>query len=228
MSRIDETGRVGFARPGPLVLAAVLAAGALASPGVAPFHVAGVGGAPRRFPSRPAAGQGLWEGLIRVMRYGRGDGPPVPAAGIADGRGRSWRLDELKPGVTLNGADLRGADWYGVCLRGVRFRNCDLSRANLADADLRGVDLASSRLTEANLCGADLEGARLQSWGLLWFLRDLADLRGAVYDSGTRWPAGFDPGVHGARPDTVIEIPLGRPGDGEGDRSRSGGSGVSL
>ena len=63
---------------------------------------------------------------------------------------------------------LRGKDLRGFDLAGAFLVNTDLS-----DTDLRGVDLS----------GADLENACV---------------RGALYDSATRWPDGFDPQRHGA------------------------------
>ena len=53
----------------------------------------------------------------------------------------------------LNGADLRHANLAGVCLRGARLREADLSHANLSGADLSYCDLRGARLENANLVG---------------------------------------------------------------------------
>ena len=53
----------------------------------------------------------------------------------------------------LNGADLRHANLSGVCLRGARLREAVLDHANLSGADLTYTDLSSASLREANLFG---------------------------------------------------------------------------
>lgn len=76
-------------------------------------------------------------------------------------------------GTDLTHSDLRGADLSSACL----------FRANLENVDLRHADLSFTNLQEADLRGAHLDGATL---------------RNAQYNSGTRWPRGFDPEAHGA------------------------------
>ena len=49
---------------------------------------------------------------------------------------------------------------------------------------------AAASLANARLQGADLEGTVLEG----------ADLNFARYDEQTRWPRGFSPRAHGARP----------------------------
>lgn len=68
-------------------------------------------------------------------------------------------------------------------LRGVDLSGADLRGAHLYDADLGSVALDKGRLSGANLGGADLRGAE--------FL-EKARLAGALADSSTRWPDGFD------------------------------------
>lgn len=55
--------------------------------------------------------------------------------------------------------------------------------ADLRSADLRGADLRGANLSDANLEGADMSGA---------------DLYATQYNSGTKWPEGFDPEAAGA------------------------------
>lgn len=64
-----------------------------------------------------------------------------------------------------------------------------LTEANFVGANLRGANLKGAVIVRADLRRANLEEAHL----------DRADLRGALYDSQTRWPAGFDPGRAGAK-----------------------------
>jgi hypothetical protein len=73
-------------------------------------------------------------------------------------------------------------------LHGVRLSGVDLSGANLRGADLRNSHLHGVNLSNANLRGANLEGAELTQ----------IDLTGALFDSKTRWPEGFDRWSHGA------------------------------
>ena len=77
----------------------------------------------------------------------------------------------------LIGADLSRADLSGAYLR----------RANLSDADLSGAYLRRAYLSRANLSGANLSGANLSG-------ANLSDARliGAIADSETKFPEGFD------------------------------------
>jgi uncharacterized protein YjbI with pentapeptide repeats len=56
----------------------------------------------------------------------------------------------------LNGADLRYANLSGVCLRGARLRGALLDHANFSGADLSYCDLSGASLREANLYGTVL------------------------------------------------------------------------
>ena len=72
----------------------------------------------------------------------------------------------------LIGADLSRADLSGAYLR----------RANLSGANLSGANLRRAYLSRANLSGANLSGANLSD----------ARLIGAIADSETKFPEGFD------------------------------------
>jgi uncharacterized protein YjbI with pentapeptide repeats len=76
--------------------------------------------------------------------------------------------------TVFSAADLRRANLRGMNLRGSHFLGVSFHSADLRDADLRGANLSRAR-------------------GL-----NSASLDGAFYDAHTRWPAGFDPGRHGA------------------------------
>ena len=82
------------------------------------------------------------------------------------------------------------------------------SDAAAACADLRGANLNGAILSGACLAGADLRGADLEEaepvpgWTggrRLLDYTDLPILRGARYDSFTRWPVGFRAEEWGAR-----------------------------
>jgi uncharacterized protein YjbI with pentapeptide repeats len=75
-------------------------------------------------------------------------------------------LDEDRPIIDLNGADLSGAilsyvSLTGVRLSGANLSHADLSRALLSDADLLSVNLSHAHLMRADLSGAYLSDGRL-------------------------------------------------------------------
>lgn len=104
--------------------------------------------------------------------------------------GRMVRLDQ--PRLRLHTTDLRRARMYRIDIQDALLGNSNLRSArfydtNLMGADLGGIDLRDSYLMRAdlskvNLRGADLRGAQL----------DGAKLTGAIADSHTCWPNGFD------------------------------------
>ena len=69
-------------------------------------------------------------------------------------------------------------------LTGVDLRDADLRSVDLRSVDLRGANLLRWTLVRSNLSRADLRGANLTLVKNL----DEADLKGAQYDSQTRWP----------------------------------------
>jgi uncharacterized protein YjbI with pentapeptide repeats len=76
--------------------------------------------------------------------------------------------------VSLNAAQLAGADLTGLVLAGADLSYADLEEARLDQADLRGARLWSARARAASLVGCDLRGADLGTADLT-----RADLRGA-------------------------------------------------
>jgi pentapeptide repeat protein len=121
--------------------------------------------------------------------------------------------------ANLQKADLRGADLANANLAGV-----NLAGAQLQGANLRGSVLAYAWLEGTDLAGADLRGALLtEPPGYMFLLNSIgeadhtqkrqegfsevftssacfahANLTGAIYDSHTHWPAGFDAQKAGA------------------------------
>ena len=124
-------------------------------------------------------------------------GVPLAGACLA---GVDLRWTDLS-GRDLRGADLRSAHLTRADLRRALLCGANLESAYLADADLRQADLRKSRLAAATLQNADLREADLRGADfigrgaplVLWD-KDLGGARftGAIYDSATRWPVGFD------------------------------------
>ena len=97
-----------------------------------------------------------------------------------------WETDEGKKRLqTVVAALLAGEPWTDILsgFPGVTEidSGLDLRGADLRDANLSGADLGGADLRRANLGGADLSSANLRG----------ANLQEAIYDDGTRWPAGF-------------------------------------
>lgn len=126
--------------------------------------------------------------------------------------------------VVLDGKDLRGADLSYTQLEGAKLSDAiligaNLEGANLGNASLAGSDLRRARLASANLLDSDLRCADLrgadfvgQSTTLVLWDSQLggAKFAGAIYDSATRWPIGFDYAGRGCvlAPDDAIRLPI--------------------
>jgi uncharacterized protein YjbI with pentapeptide repeats len=136
-----------------------------------------------------AALTGLAAGTIALLASARAVQAPGPATGLVATdtgfRDPSPLTDPATPPTTyptelvrreawLNQWRMRGADFSGLTLTAWHFYRADLRGANFRGAALRGCNLRDSKLEHA-------------------------DLRGAIYDRDTRWPADFDPRARGAR-----------------------------
>ncbi|MDF1661825.1 MAG: pentapeptide repeat-containing protein [Planctomycetota bacterium] len=133
------------------------------------------------------------------------------AAGRLDLRFAPWDDIDLSRGslrwadlrcATLKNAKLGGADLCGLDLRdahaeNTNFKGADLCAANFGKAALDSADFSFSDLSYAKFHGAVLRGATLTGADLSAVdftdadLQD-ADLAGALYDSETKWPQGFE------------------------------------
>lgn len=133
------------------------------------------------------------------------------AAGRLDLRFAPWDDIDLSRGslrwadlrnASLENAKLGGADLCGLDLRDAKatnasFKGADLCAANFGRAALESADFSFSDLSYAKFQGAILRGSTLTGADLSavdFSDADLSDaiLAGALYDSETKWPQGFD------------------------------------
>jgi uncharacterized protein YjbI with pentapeptide repeats len=90
-------------------------------------------------------------------------------------------------------ARLRDAKLFRTQLGGVNLSDAQLDRARMRETNLDSADLTGARLDRADLRDSVLNGAILCGASLI-----RTRLEGALYDSQTRWPKGFDPVARGA------------------------------
>lgn len=149
------------------------------------------------------------------LRWADLTGADLPGAEMRKADLRDARL----PGADLSEADLAGAhlsrsELFGAALEDANLRtavlrdanlnhlnvagadltDADLSRAGMVEADLSYATLVRANMRDADLRGADLRYADLSRADLL-----RANLRGALANSCTRWPVGFEPTQAGVK-----------------------------
>ena len=83
--------------------------------------------------------------------------------------------------ANLSGADLRGADLRDADLRSANLSNANLSNANLSNANLSNADLSCANLSRADLSDANLSGADLSRADLSGVDLSGANLLGADF-----------------------------------------------
>ncbi len=94
----------------------------------------------------------------------------------------------LAVGLNFDHISMEGADLCGADLRGASFRYTKLREARFEDADLRGADFGGARLWYTYFDGADLRGASFGNTsfqGQRSFSLRGADLRGANFDNAS-------------------------------------------
>jgi hypothetical protein len=164
--------RPGFARLLPLPILAGLAAGTVALLVYArPVQAL----APSVSIARPAT---LREGQVRVVT--------ARECWMEDSRVPRYSGEVRERSVLCLVSTGR---WMGTTSPEPPVRRISLEGADLYDLDLGATDLRNANIRAARLRGCNFSEARLTG----------ADLRGAIFDRFTRWPAGFDPQAHGAR-----------------------------
>ena len=147
---------------------------------------------------------------------GRREKQLPPGLGFTPFLGDTDLRGAMLSGLRLKEADLRGAqlDYANARMPADREdEQTDLSGADLRDASLRCAHLEGTDLTDANLQKADLRDAVLKGFKRDSEVRLLpatltdADLTGAVYNLGTKWPDEFEPPYHMMRfDDTTLAI----------------------
>ncbi|MDX6648270.1 MAG: hypothetical protein QOJ97_221 [Solirubrobacteraceae bacterium] len=101
--------------------------------------------------------------------------------------------------ATLRTTTFRDAKLIGMHAYNTEFRKVVLNRARLNRADLSGSCFIATDLTQADLRNAILLGTDLSRADLGVNPPAIrADLRGAIYDSATKWPPGVSPAKLGA------------------------------
>ena len=73
-------------------------------------------------------------------------------------------------------------------LTSCRAYHCQFDKSDLSEANLEGANIHGASFDGATLCGANLLCEQIE----------LASFKGAVFDSRTIWPPGFDPIAAGA------------------------------
>jgi hypothetical protein len=100
----------------------------------------------------------------------------------------SYAYNQADYAQAMNGIkDLSGADLSRAKLSRAKLSEADLNGADLNGAKLSRADLSEADLSRAKLIGANLSGARLSGADL-----NGARLIGAIADSNTKFPNGFD------------------------------------
>jgi uncharacterized protein YjbI with pentapeptide repeats len=111
-------------------------------------------------------------------------------------------------GISFDGSDLRGSDFSGSDLYGANLSDTNLESCKFVNADLR-----SAFISRVSFRNADLRGARfsLDEMGGALSLNEVdfsdanldgADFTGAIYDSMTVFPSGFNPEIRGLKQKT--------------------------
>jgi uncharacterized protein YjbI with pentapeptide repeats len=116
----------------------------------------------------------------------------------ADARECNFETANLEEG-SLRKADLQGAIFTRADLRRAHLSRANLRGANLNQADLREADLSLADVQEADVTGADLRVASHTASRNRSALFDV-NLTGAIFDSFTQFPDGFDPKTAGMKP----------------------------
>lgn len=108
-------------------------------------------------------------------------------------------------GISFDGSDLRGSDFSGSDLYGANLCDTNLELCKFVNADLRSAFIARVSFRNADLHGArfsldEMGGAlRLNEVDFSDANLDGADFTGAIYDSMTIFPIGFNPDSRGLK-----------------------------
>ncbi|MBN2350509.1 MAG: pentapeptide repeat-containing protein, partial [Bacteroidales bacterium] len=101
--------------------------------------------------------------------------------------------------ANFTGANLKEVDLSGMDLRKTCFAYANLKEATLAHANLQGAIFKGANLKEANLYKTDFRNADLSDVDYSEAQVEGADFSGALYNSTTFFPSGFNPDAHGMK-----------------------------
>lgn len=124
---------------------------------------------------------------------------------VADYRSERLRVGSLE-NIDASGVAAQRASFVALRMAAANFSSADLEHArfqflNLDRALFRGANLQGASFCEADLSNADFANANLRRASFLSVKLDGVRLDGAVFDSETAWPEGFDPLKAGGRMD---------------------------
>ena len=109
-------------------------------------------------------------------------------------------------GISFDGSDLQGSDFteadlYGAFLCDSNFESCVFTDADLRSAFMHKVSFRHADMRRARLSLNEMGGSlTLNAVDFSNANLDGADFAGAVYDSETIFPQGFNPEERGLRP----------------------------
>lgn len=125
-------------------------------------------------------------------------GSRLVAANLRDAVLHSARLSMVEAACSdLRRANMRFASLIHSCFLGATMTGADLMGAIILGCDFEGADLRGSNLSECHI------GYGHEHWGHAGEAKarkalESANISGARYTTGTRWPVGFDPVAAGA------------------------------
>jgi hypothetical protein len=99
--------------------------------------------------------------------------------------------------LDFSGTRLSEADMSGLQIERSNFADAWFSKINFHSSKLGGTSFENAKIRQSDFTGADLRGADFKGAAVDATMTG-ADLAGAIYDSKTTWPSGFDPATAGA------------------------------
>ena len=97
------------------------------------------------------------------------------------------RVDGRQPVISLNGADLSGANLFNTDFTGAKLNEADLRSAELISVELSDASLIFADLRGANLRDADLSDAKMEPADVRDMTQQAAILEGATMPNGQKY-----------------------------------------
>jgi uncharacterized protein YjbI with pentapeptide repeats len=151
-------------------------------------YAAGIGGGSRSA-GRRLAGAALAVGLGLLAAAPAAHATTLVAGGDYTGFNLAGEVhtNQNLTNIILTSANMSSIDFQSTILVDAMLNLSTLNRANLQYADLTGANLTGANLNRANLANANLSGANLFGANLT-----RTSLVGAIYNSATVFPTGFN------------------------------------